>query len=117
MFQSLLCEFMLQENGQPNSGSLRRLLQYILELVQLVLPTAIQLQAHLHAAEDHLLAPFEIYPQLDDIPVVNREGFRLLARRAQPYVIQKGAAAALHIPYVPLAVFVPEFAVASAYDF
>lgn len=86
------------------------------ELVQLVLPAAVQLQAHLDTSKDHLLASLEVYTQLDDIPIIDREWLRFLPGRAQSYMIEERATAALHIPYVPLPFFVPKLTVAPAHD-
>lgn len=61
--------------------------QDVLELVQLVLPAAIQLQPHLDAAENHLLAPLKIDSELHHIPIIDRERLGFLTGRAQPYMI------------------------------
>lgn len=87
----------------------------VLELVQLVLPAPVELESHLDATEDHLLAPFKVDAQLHDVSVIDREWLRLLTGRAQSNVIQKGAAAALDVFNVPFAIFVPKLAMSAAH--
>lgn len=51
---------------------------HLLECVELILPSPVEFQSHLDASKDHLLAPFEVDAELDNIPVVNRESLALL---------------------------------------
>lgn len=89
----------------------------VLELVQLVLPATVELQSHLDAAENHFLAPLEIDSKLDDISIIDRKRLRLLPGRAKPYVIQKGATAALDVLDVPFAILVPKLAMPATHYF
>lgn len=88
----------------------------LLETVGLVLPSAVQLKPHLDATENHFLAALEVNTQLHDIAIIDGKGLALLRRRAEADVVEKGAGGALDVLDVPLAVFVPKFAMATAHD-
>ncbi len=72
-----------------------------LECIQLVLPATVQLEPHLHAPEDHLLAALEVDAELNDIAIVDGERPRFRPRRAEPNVVEEGAGAALHVLDIP----------------
>lgn len=90
------------------------IVEHILESVELVLPSAVQLDSHLDTPEDHLFAALEIYSELHDIAISHDKSLTLLTRRTQADVVQECARGALHILDVPLSVLVPEFAMSSA---
>jgi hypothetical protein len=79
--------------------------------VEFTLPVSVQLKSHFHTAKDHLLAALEVYPQLHNVTIVDREGFGLGTGRAQSDVVEKCARAALHVLNEPLAILVPELTV------
>lgn len=89
----------------------------ILEAVELVLPSTVQLQPHLDTTKNHFLATFEVNAQLHNITVINRICLAFLRGWTEPNVIQKGPRRTLYILDEPLSIFAPEFAVASADDF
>lgn len=87
---------------------------YSLKRVWLILPSAVELQPHLDAAENHLLSSFKVDAQLDNVTVVDGERLALLGGRAQADVVEERARRALDVLDVPFAVFVPELAVPAA---
>lgn len=62
-----------------------------LKNVGLVLPAAVQLEAHLDAAEDHFLATLEVDAELDDVAVVDGVCLALLRGGTESNVVQKGS--------------------------
>lgn len=86
---------------------------HLLETIWLVLPSAVQLQPHLDAAENHFFATLEIDSELYNIPVVNGESFALLRRRAKADVIEERARRALYVPNKPFPVLTPELTMAT----
>ena len=50
----------------------------LLETIQLILPSPVQLNPHLHTTKNHLLPAFEINAKLDDIAIVDGKSFAFL---------------------------------------
>lgn len=90
--------------------------KYVLEGVQLVLPSPVELQTHLDAAENHLLTALEVDAQLDNIAIIDGEGLALLRGRAQADMVEERAGGAFNILDVPFAILVPKLAVSATDD-
>jgi hypothetical protein len=84
--------------------------------VELVLPTAVQLEAHLDASKDHFFSPLEVNSELHNVAIVDRESFAFLRRWAQTNMVQKRAGRTFNVLDVPFSILVPELAV-SATDY
>src|SRR5688572_4601342 len=87
-----------------------------LEGIQLILPTTVQLQSHLHATVDHFLASLEVNAELYYVSIVDGKWSALGARWTQSDMVQEGAAATLDVPDEPLVVLIPEFAMPATDD-
>jgi hypothetical protein len=88
----------------------------LLEGVQLILPSSVELQPHLDAPENHLLTALEVNTKLYNIAIIDRIWPALSAGRAQADVVEKRARRTLNIFDVPFAALKPELAMPPAHD-
>jgi hypothetical protein len=72
-------------------SSQQSLVRRRVEVVQTLLPSAVALDADLHAPKDDFLTTFEVYSKLDDVAIINGVWSALDAWTREPDVVEEGA--------------------------
>lgn len=89
----------------------------VLELIRLLLPRPVTFYANFNTSENHFFTTSEIYPQLDDIAVLDGVKSRLLIWLTEPNMVQEGPGRTGDISDLPLPIGEAEFTMLTADNF